>query len=53
MMLLSGLKLFLIELITSIVIKVLRQRKPEMVQGDSDGNTERKLKDKIRKDGWP
>lgn len=46
------MKAFLIDLIVSVVFRILEKLKLRHVSGYSDGTTEEKLKDKIKKDGW-
>ncbi len=46
---------WLIQLLAALIptiIKELLNIKPSHVEGESDGKTEKRLKDKARKDGW-
>ncbi len=46
------MKAFLVDLITKILIKVIRAFRPTHIEGGSDGTTEKKLKDQVKEDGW-
>jgi hypothetical protein len=46
------LKAFLVSLIKEIVFAVIEKMKPGHVAGRSDGTTEDRLKEKLRKKGW-
>ena len=43
----------IVSVLAEVLIKVIKKIRPRHVEGYSDGTTEKRLKDKIRRDGWP
>jgi len=48
----NSLRIFLVDLITAVIFRLLEKLKLRHVEGKSDGKTEDRLKDKLEKDGW-